>query len=377
MDTNLPALIAERLKQAREALGMRLEEAATAMGFNNYQTLSSIEKGERSVKAAELARLARLYGRGLDFFLAADALSPEPVVRWRSSGEQAARLRAERRFKQFCEDYARLEKFARVKPGALPSVCATRPIDWDGVERLAGETRRVMELGSQPGAALCNVLEDRHGVKLLIEDTHEGGSAACTKGDFGFGILVNAADAPWRRNFDIAHELYHLLTWDEPLSESDEAAGKPPDEKFADWFASVLLLPSDPVRDECSRRVHERRLAYADIVAVARGFGVSTEALLWRLKSLRVVTKSAVEKALSDDILRQLDRAERSKDRDKQQTRPSMRFVSLAFECLQNGTLSRGRFAELMNIRRGEIGEFLAWYGLDEAGDFTGQISAA
>jgi len=43
---------------------------------------------------------------------------------------------------------------------------------------------------------------------------------------------------------------------------------------------------------------------------------------------------------------------------------------------LQNGTLSRGRFAEMMGIRRGEIGQFLADYGFDETGDYTGQVSA-
>lgn len=376
MHTDLNALIAIRIRQAREALGLSLESAASKVGFSHYQTLSSIEKGNRAVKAAELARFARLYGRSLDFFLSTAVPTPEPAVRWRSSGETEARVRAERRFMQFCEDYARLEQFARVKPGELPLTCATRPRTYEDVERLAEHTSKVLELGSRPAAALCNVLEDRHGVKLLFEDTKKGGSAACTKGDYGFGVLVNSADAPWRRNFDVAHELYHLLTWAEPLPQPEGEEGKPLDERFADWFASVLLLPSDPIRQECARRIHEGRLSYADVVAVARGFGVSTEALLWRLKSLRVVSKSAVEGVLGDDSLRQADRAERRKDHDQWPTRHSTRFVSLAFECLQNGTLSHGRFAELMNIRRGEVGEFLAEYGLDEAGDFSGQVSA-
>lgn len=377
MQTNLPVLIAERLKQARTALELSLEEAATAMGFNNYQTLSDIEKCERAVKAAELARFARLYGRSLDFFLSAAPVAEEPAVRWRSSGETTARVRAERRFVQFCADYARLEKFARVKPGSLSSSCAAQPVGYDDAARLAEDTRKAMELGSRPATALCSVLEDLHGVKLLVEDTEDGGSAACTKGEYGFGILVNAADAPWRRNFDIAHELYHLLTWDVTPSQPVEDGSKSFDEKLADCFASVLLLPSDSVRDECKRRIHDGRLAYADVVTIARGFGVSTEALLWRLKGLNVVTRDAVRNALADNNLKQADRAERRKDHGQWPTRHSTRFVSLAFECLQNGTLSRGRFAELMNIRRGAIGEFLAEYGLDEAGDLTGQISTS
>jgi len=374
MATDYAALIASRLKAAREELEMTLEMAAQLAGFNNYQTLSSIEKGERSVKVAELAQFARIYGRGLDFFLDPGTPAPKPAVRWRNGQDPAVRLGTERRFLQFCEDYARLESFAHVQPGSLPLACTSAPSGYADAGRLASQACKLMELGSRPGLALRNVIEEKHGVKVLVEYT-QGGSAACTRGQFGAGILINAADRPWRQNFDIAHELYHLLTWeavDSDLVPEPESL----DEKYANLFASVLLLPSESVVDEFQRRVHSGGLSFADIVAMAREFGVSVDALLWRLVYLKLVEKKSVEQALASESLRQTDRMERLKDQVQQPPRPSARLVSLAFECLMNGTLSRGRFAEMMGIRRGQVGAFLAEYGFDETGDYTGQVSA-
>jgi XRE family transcriptional regulator, fatty acid utilization regulator len=373
MKTDFSAQIAERLRLAREEIGLTQEQAAQETGFNNYQTVLSIEKGERSVKVAELVRFAQVYGRSVDFFLAPEAPQPRPAVRWRGSKDVPARPKSERRFLQYCEDFARLEELASAKPGSLPPACSTAPATYADAELLAQGTVKLMELGGRPALALRDVLEDQYGVKVLVDFT-DGGSAACTKGQFGSGIFINAADAPWRRNYDIAHELYHLLTWETTAGVQDHAGDF--DEKLAESFASVLLLPSDNVRAEFKRRVQSGGLPVTDVVTMAREFGASSEALLWRLVNLNLLEKGSVKQVLASDGFRQLDRAERRNDRDQLQARHSLRFVSLAFECLQKGTLSRGRFAEMMSIRRGEVREFLAGYGFDETGDYSGQVSA-
>jgi len=373
MKTDFSAQIAERLKLAREELGLTQEQAAQETGFSNYQTVLNIEKGERSVKVAELVRFARAYGRSIDFFLSTDAPQPKPAVRWRGGLDIPTRPKAERRFLQYCEDFARLEELASAKPGSLPPACTAAPATFADAEKLAQGTVKLMDLGGRPALALRDVLEDQYGVKILVDFT-DGGSAACTKGQFGTGIFINAADAPWRRNYDIAHELYHLLTWEAMEDVQDQTGDF--DEKLADCFASVLLLPSDNVRAEFKRRVQPNGLPVTDVVTMAREFGVSSEALLWRLVNLNLLEKGSVKQVLASDGFRQLDRAERKKDRDQWRARHSLRFVSLAFECLQNGTLSRGRFAEMMGIRRGEVGQFLADYGFDETGDYSGQVSA-
>ena len=53
--------LAKRLKAARERVGLSVIDAAKRLGYKSYQTLSSIEKGERKVKASELTSFAREY----------------------------------------------------------------------------------------------------------------------------------------------------------------------------------------------------------------------------------------------------------------------------------------------------------------------------
>lgn len=60
--------MASRLREAREYLGMSQEEVATALELSR-PAVTNIESGTRKVEAVELERLARLYGRTVEFFL--------------------------------------------------------------------------------------------------------------------------------------------------------------------------------------------------------------------------------------------------------------------------------------------------------------------
>jgi len=50
--------LGELLRKERESLDLTLVEVSKKLNFNHYQTLSSIEVGEREIKAWELAKLA-------------------------------------------------------------------------------------------------------------------------------------------------------------------------------------------------------------------------------------------------------------------------------------------------------------------------------
>ena len=62
-------ILRKRVLEARETAGYSLTEAAKLLGFNNYQTISAIERGTRNINANELSSMARLYGRGPGLFL--------------------------------------------------------------------------------------------------------------------------------------------------------------------------------------------------------------------------------------------------------------------------------------------------------------------
>src|SRR5256884_9797176 len=105
------------------------------------------------------------------------------------------------------------------------------------------------------------------------------GSAASAVGDFGQAILMNSSESPWRRNYNFAHELFHLLTWNvmPPERLRREKELKDRFEKLANSFASCLLLPAECVLSAFAERLNERKISYADLVEIAREFDVSTE----------------------------------------------------------------------------------------------------
>ena len=58
----------ERLKEAREQSGLTQTEVAKKLGLPQSY-VSKIESGERRVDAVELERLAKIYGKSVNYFL--------------------------------------------------------------------------------------------------------------------------------------------------------------------------------------------------------------------------------------------------------------------------------------------------------------------
>src|ERR1700722_3838375 len=65
-------VLGERLREAREYVGLKQEDVAKTLGIPR-SALSNIEAGTRKVDAIELARLAKLYQRPVAGFTGEDA----------------------------------------------------------------------------------------------------------------------------------------------------------------------------------------------------------------------------------------------------------------------------------------------------------------
>jgi Zn-dependent peptidase ImmA (M78 family)/DNA-binding XRE family transcriptional regulator len=354
-----------RIMAARRAAGFSISEAAQKLGFKNYQTLSAIEKGARKINAHELIMIARLYERSLDYFLES-YVAPDPVPLWRKTTETDAN-RVQRQFLSFLENYSNLEHLLDLKRRWKD---IQRNYDRDdfsvaGFERadkLGAEIHNYLDLGSRPSYNLLNVLENKLRFKILHLSLGDGVSGASVVDNaLGVGILINAKDVPWRRNFDLAHELFHVITWNVFSSEEiGNGQKKTKPEQYADIFASSLLLPAAHLLDILKETVTDNKVRLIDIIELAKDFGVSTEAILWRLVNLKVLKKSQGQKFLDNPEFRNLDRNMRRSlyNRDRPSKFPS-RFISLACRCLMEGKISRGTFAKYMEIDRAEIDDYL------------------
>jgi Zn-dependent peptidase ImmA (M78 family) len=373
--------ISRNLKRERETLGYTLKQVSDKMGYRNYQTLRSIEAGHREVKAWELAKLAGIYNRAIDFFMSEEYAPSEPRVLWRTPSETTERLRSERRFISYCKQYHRLlELTGEIRKShstfslEAPNKQEFRKRPYDYVVELADEFRRILNMGGRPAHSLSDVLEQVLGVMVFYLDLGDSGSAASTVGDFGKAILINSSDAPWRRNYDLAHEFFHLITWD--IFSNDEiystsSQGKPYVEQWADAFASVLLLPSEEVRKEFLKRVENKNIEFISLVEIAREFRVSIEALLWRLVTLGLIKRKDVLECLENGRIKDIDRKMRVAEWIEERPYLSTRYIALAIKALQAGKLSKAKFAEHVDRPFSEISSFLKKNGYDENEDYS------
>jgi len=375
---DLRKVLGSRIRDARNRLSLSQQQLAKEIGFSAPQIISQIEKGERDVKAWELVNLAEALRIDVSQLLNVEEPKPGTPVLWRKYPETDKEV-IEAEFLQRCEQYALLEKLCDV---VIKEELPTREVDYETLtyeyaESLGEEIRDHFKLGSRPASCLSGILEEKYGVKIWYENLDEG-SAASTKDSFGAAILMNAAEAPWRRNFNFAHELFHLITWPsfstKSLYEDKELWDEI--ERRANAFAATLLLPSEDLSEAFENRIKDDRIDYTDLIELGREFGVSTEALLYRLLHLGFLHRDDVDSLLEDASFRSLDRSIRLTDWWKPPKIPE-RFARLAFVAYQKGKLSRARLAEYLHTSLIDLSNTLLEYGLDDSKNYQASVRAS
>lgn len=374
----LRRIIGDRICTARVRLSFTQQDLAEQAGFAAAQIISQIEKGEREVKAWELVNLAKILRVEFSDLLASEEPEPYPEILWRIAPERHKKKLIEAEFLQRCQQYALLERLCEgVTERDLTARNIVNPasMSFQDAENLGEEIRQEFNLGARPAASLVSTLEDIFAVKIWYKNLGEEGSAASLLASFGAGILMNSAEAPWRRNFSFGHELFHLLTWEsfpvQLLKSDTELRDKV--EKLANAFASSLLLPTNVVNSAFQRHVKDDKIGYADIIGIAREFDVSTAALLYRLLGLGLLDRDTVESLQTDSAFQALDR---STMRGHWWTPPDIpeRFVRLAFIAYQKGRLSRARLAQFLDTSLVDLTDDLLEYGLDDREDYKTDI---
>lgn len=203
----------ERLKAARLALMLSLDSVEEETGIE-ASAISEFENGKREPRFSQLKTLADAYQRPISFFLEEGEPAPK-VVLWRKLASPKAE-EIQMRFLSLVEQYHNLETWCDDhEPFELPSASGmVGSFSWDDAEELANKVRHVLGLGERPGQTLLRVLEEVCKIKVFHLHFEPTGSAACTlNSKYGAAILLNRSHVRWRRNFDLAHELFHLLTW--------------------------------------------------------------------------------------------------------------------------------------------------------------------
>jgi XRE family transcriptional regulator, fatty acid utilization regulator len=350
--------IGKKLEFARKAIGYTQEKVFGLTGIGK-SSLSAYENNEREPRFSDLSRLAEVYRKSIEFFLTDQPVTTE-VMLWRAKPTDEVKMKeSEARFKQFCEQYLKLEKLTgEIKEVKLPSIeVKAEKFGYRDANLLAEKIHKEFGLGDLPSASLKQTLEEKYYIKIF-HLSFVGSAISAFSPEFGPSILLNKDSKLWRRNFDLAHELFHILTWS-IFRTKDNTNAEPAnrEEQFANAFASRLLLPTDVVKNRIESAINENHeISFEALDEIAREFGVSLDALMWRLLYLYNKPAEEIEKhiARAKSIIDNLP----PRKSDEPEELPE-RYWRLATKALREGKLSLMRFAKYAGISYKDAQKYL------------------
>lgn len=358
--------VGPRVKYAREKLRLTQDFLAETLGFKDRQTISDIENGKRAVKTDELLGLSDALNQEVEFFLDPFNVVAEARYSWRASDDlPGAELDY---FEAAANGWVGMLRWLQLQQqGAEPtygffglrmSESSTYELAQSSGERLAA----VLGLGLVPATTLAERLETKLGIPVLFVDPSRGlpkhgiSGAACQVDGLSV-ILVNRREGAFRRNFDLAHELFHALTWEamppgRRKSNAIEHRTKLKRvEQLANNFAGALLMP----RCSLDHFIEQERATDAQHLAdVAASLQVTTDALGWRLKNLGRIDESTRVQLAS---LRRADDQEMPK-------LFSLAFVQKLHVALDKGRVSARKAAKTLGMPLFELTELFEAHGM-------------
>lgn len=352
--------IARRLKALRGQAGLTQAELSDRLGFNDRQTLAAIEAGERRVSPDELVRAAAVLGTEVDAFLDPFRLIGEGAFSFRArEADERTVADFEAQARRWIATYRELGMQAGAAPRRLGAKLELTP--WSSFEDAAASAEWLWaqwELGEVPAERLQEAMEQRLGALVLYVDAPGGISGAASQLPGLNTVLINRREPRGRRSFDLAHELFHLLTWDAmPPRRVESPEVKPAKgnrvEQLAENFAAALLMPAPLVQARWAARGAEEMLLWMN--RTASDFRVSVPALQWRLVNLGLLAKGAVP------ALGAVPRNGAAReDVSLLFSAPFIQRISVAVE---EGRLSLRRAAALLDLELAELADLCAAHG--------------
>lgn len=339
-----------RIRAAREAVPMTQEALSRAMDIADRQTVSAIEKGDRAVKPDELVRLCTVLGRDINYFIDPFGVAGEAKFSWRAT--DALPDEQLRKFEEQAGAWVGLLRFLRQwaeqeeKPFGM-SLRLGEQSSFEEALALGEAVAAKLKLGPVPALGLVEKVEKELDIPVLFVDAIDSprgkvSGATCHLPDLGV-ILINRNEPLVRRNYDIAHELFHALTWDKMQPSHREGVGQAKSgkqwriEKLADSFGAGLLMPSSSL----TNFIGDRTADIAHLRDVADLLQVSPQALAYRLLNARIIDQ---------ELCNRLSRCKNRLPNQGVPNRFSPSFVDLVYRGIDRGHLSARKAAKAIGL---------------------------
>lgn len=356
----LNLVIGERLKIARKEAGLSQKELSDRLGFKDRQILSNIESGLRKIAAEELLNIMKILGKSLDFFTDPFLVLGDRVFSWRADRESTLIDDYENKARNIVGAYRNFCDLLGESPSPIvPTLTLTTKSSYEEAQEAGERIARDLDLGSTPADKLASIIEGKLGIIILHVDAPEGISgAACHLQDARF-IFINRNEPAARRNYNLAHELFHNLTWVEMPPEKIEVGifnpkRAPRVEQLAENFSAALLMPKS------SLETFWKEAQDADMTdrinRTAKRLKVSSVALYWRLRNLGWLREA--------DVLQVQESRLKWTDGESKPQLYSKIFVEKLCAVLDKGRVSVRKAAELLDCAVDDLAGLIRSYGM-------------
>ena len=350
-------IIGERLKRARESLGLTQEDVAAKLEIGRPR-YSDIENGKRDVPLKDLYRFAEFYGRPIDYFVKETLLTDsgfKVLFRKTEGDEEVARVVTE--FENLCEKMCELENISgvTVRPPISQDYQFERNREWYWGKHYADIERKQLDLGQAPLRNLSQLLEEKRGLKIFyLPIPPERGVYGMFTYDQKMGgcVLINSNPNFGNQLFSLAHEYAHFVFHKEKLGIiSTEQERNSTDEKVANSFASNFLIPEDALGDLFNMRIKEESDVKAeDVVYLADYFGVSFTAMVYRLNNLKLITNKIKDELINYTWVTSVRESMGISEPERSRSKFPTLYLHLAIKAFQQGKLTTAKLADFLEI---------------------------
>ncbi len=359
-------LIGTRFRALREERKLSQDDLARIFGFKDRQTVSAIETGARRVSADELVLALEKLDVPLEYFTDPFRLVGEGRFSWRQTGVRAEQLgEYEQEAGRWIAAFRALApQVERETPLMRRALGLTRHSRFEDAMRDGERFVAEFGLGEVPATKLAKVMERELGILVLMVDACEGISGAACRLPELDAVLIARREVEGRRHFDLAHELFHLLTWDAmPPEHSEEAreTGGNRVEQLANNFAAAVLMPAAALERHGEWKSLGTEKLIERLNAVAEELRVTSSALRWRLVALDHL-KPAVVRSLPEAALRNNGHKVATGTEPALYSKP---FVEVLARAIDTGHISARRAAGLLLMTLDDLADLFVAHGVE------------
>lgn len=332
----------ERIRWARVARGLSLEEVAGKMGDISKQALSKFESGQSAPNSARLLKLAKALEVKPEYFFRQESFALAPLeFRKLAKMPNYRQDQVREQMRDHLERYISLEdSFADSIKLGLTAPRSMQVSSVEDAEGAAEKLRRDWKIGRDAIANFTDLLEN-HGFKIVLLDVSDefDGACAATADERHVLISLNGTRPGERMRFTAAHELGHWVM-DLPTSMPDKIK-----ERCCHRFAGAFLFPASQVKVEFGdiqrSRVHPQELLNAKAI-----YGISMQVAMYRLKDLGLLSDAGYKSlifTLNANSWRKNEPGALKAERPR-------RFESLVFRGLAEEVFTISRAAEFLHL---------------------------